>query len=58
MSPNGPVLHLVLRLIETGTLDQEAFLQRLDRDIVGDPDADDQISRCLAEMKQFIGRPA
>lgn len=46
--------HLVLHLIETGTLDQEAFIQRLDRDIARDPDTDYQISPRLAELKQFL----
>jgi hypothetical protein len=49
--------HLVLHLIETGTVDQEAFIQRLDRDIARDPDTDDQISQRLAELKQFMSAP-
>ncbi len=50
--------HLVLHLIESGTLDKASFLKRLDRDIAVDPDTDDQVSPRLAALKSFISNAA
>lgn len=50
--------HLVLHLIENGTIDKDSFLKRLDRDIAADPNTDDQISPRLAELTSFVSSAA